>query len=63
MACIVLTSAFGLMAHQRKQGVLWHYVKSMAIGVVLGAFFSTFFVASLKSSFLMIIFSVFFWYL
>lgn len=59
MACIVLTSAFSLMAHQRKQGVLWHYVKSMVIGVVLGAFFSTFWVASLKSTMLMIIFSVF----
>lgn len=59
MACIVLTSAFSLMAHQRKQGVLWYYVKSMAIGVVLGAFFSTFWVASLKSTILMIIFSVF----
>ena len=59
MACIVLTSAFSLMAHQHKQGVLWHYVKSMALGVVLGAFFSTFWVASLKSTMLMIIFSVF----
>jgi uncharacterized protein len=59
MACIVLTSAFSLMAHQRKQGVLWHFVKSMALGVVLGAFFSTFWVASLKSTMLMIIFSVF----
>jgi len=59
MACIVLTSAFSLMAHQRKQGVLWHFVKSMALGVVLGAFFSMFWVASLKSTMLMIIFSVF----
>lgn len=59
MACIVLTSVFSLMAHQRKQGVLWHHVKSMALGVVLGAFLSTFWVASLKTTVLMIIFSVF----
>lgn len=59
MACIVLTSVFSLLAHQRKQGVLWHYVKSMALGVMLGAFFSTFWVTSLKNTMLMIIFSVF----
>ena len=59
MACIVVTSLFSLRAHQRKQGVLWHFVKAMALGVIVGAFFATFVVASLKSAALMIIFSLF----
>ncbi len=59
MACIVITSLFSLRAHQRKQGVLWYYVKSMALGVVLGAFMATFVVAQLKSTALMLIFSLF----
>lgn len=59
MACIVLTSLFSLMAHQRKQGVLWYYIKSMVLGVVMGAFLSTFWVASLKTTALIIIFSMF----
>jgi uncharacterized membrane protein YfcA len=59
MACIVITSFFSLRSHQRKQGVLWPYVKSMAIGVVLGAFCTTFVVAKLNSAVLSLIFSVF----
>lgn len=59
MGCIVMTSVFSLIAHERKQGVLWHYVKAMTPGVVLGAFLGTFMVASLKSTVLMVIFSAF----
>lgn len=59
MACIVITSFFSLRSHHRKQGVLWPYIKAMAIGVVLGAFCTTFVVAKLNSIVLSLIFSVF----
>lgn len=59
MACIVLTSLFSLRSHHRKQGVLWHCVKWMAVGVVVGAFSTTFVVAKLNSIVLIVIFSVF----
>lgn len=59
MACIVLTSLFSLRSHHRKQSVLWHYVKWMAVGVVLGAFSTTFVVAKLNSVALSLFFSGF----
>lgn len=59
MACIVLTSLFSMRSHQRKQGVLWHYVKLMAPAVVLGAFSTTFVVAKLNNMVLSIFFSLF----
>lgn len=59
MACIVMTSAFSLMAHQRRGGVLWSYVSLMAPGVVIGAFLGTLVVANLKSGVLMIVFAMF----
>lgn len=59
MACIVLTSLFSMRSHHRKQGVLWPYVRWMAVGVVAGAFSTTFVVAKLNSVVLTVIFSVF----
>jgi len=59
MASIVITSIVSLTAHHRKQGVLWHVVKSMAPGVIVGAFAGAFLASQLSSAFLAIFFTIF----
>jgi uncharacterized membrane protein YfcA len=59
MASIVITSVVSLAAHHRKQGVLWKVVKTMAPGVIVGAFFGTFLVARLSAQFLAVFFTIF----
>ena len=39
MACIVITSISSTYAHHQKDGVLWSLVKSMGLGIPLGAMF------------------------
>lgn len=59
MASIVITSMVSLLAHHRKQGVLWSVVRSMVPGVLLGTFVGTFLVARLSAEFLAIFFTLF----
>ncbi len=59
MAAIVITSFSSFRAHHLKQAVLWHVVKKMTPGIILGAFLATFIVSYLSSLFLSIFFSLF----
>ncbi len=59
MASIIITSISSLRAHNEKGGVIWHVVKRMAAGVILGALLATFLVASLSSVYLALFFAIF----
>lgn len=59
MAAIIITSISSLRAHQARAAVLWPYVKSMSLGVIIGSFLATYIVASVSSLFLAVFFSLF----
>ena len=59
MASIVVTAISSLRAHNAKNGVIWHVVKRMATGIILGAFLATFLVSYLSSVYLAIFFALF----
>jgi len=59
MASIIMTSFASMRAHHARGGVIWHVVKSMAPGIVLGTLLSTFIVSHISSFYLAIIFSMF----
>jgi len=59
MASIIVTSISSLRAHNAKGGVVWVVVKRMAVGIILGAFLATFFVAALSTAYLAIFFAIF----
>ncbi|MDH4200352.1 MAG: sulfite exporter TauE/SafE family protein [Spirochaetia bacterium] len=59
MASIVVTSISSMRAHHKKNGVQWDIVKSIAPGMLLGAFAATFVASSLNSKYLAVFFSIF----
>lgn len=59
MASIVVTSFSSLRAHHKNRGVEWLTVKSMAPGILLGAFAATFLAAYSNALFLASFFSLF----
>jgi len=59
MASIVITAISSLRAHNAKNGVIWHVVKRMSAGIILGAFLATAVVPYLSSVYLAIFFAIF----
>lgn len=59
MASIVITSISSMRAHNAKGGVLWPIVRSIAPGIVVGAFLATFLAAMLSSVYLATFFACF----
>ena len=59
MASIVMTALSSIMAHHRRNAVLWPIFHFMAPGVLLGTFAATFLVAWVNTTFLAMFFSVF----
>jgi len=59
MASIIVTSISSLRAHNAQGSVLWHVVKVMSPGIVLGTFLATFIAANASSFYLAIFFSIF----
>lgn len=59
MACIIGTSIASLLAHNKKEGVLWNIFYQMALGVILGTFLATFISSFLPSLYLAIFFTIF----
>lgn len=59
MASIIFTSISSMRAHNSNDAVMWKIVKSMGPGVLLGAFFATFFASKVESIYLAIFFSIF----
>jgi len=59
MASIIVTSASSLYAHQQHQGILWHVVKVMVPGVLLGTFAATYLATHISSHALAIFFAIF----
>jgi len=59
MASIIVTSISSIRAHHAKKGVLWDVAKSMAPGILLGAFSATFIASYLNSLYLAVFFSLF----
>ena len=57
LASIVTTSFASLRAHHQNQGVIWHIVQKMSLGIILGTFLATFFAAHLNSLALAIFFA------
>ena len=62
MASIIITSASSLYAHQKRQGVVWPIVKSMAPGILLGTFLATYLVTFISAKHLAIFFALFMTY-
>ena len=59
MAAIIVTSAASLYAHHKHQAVLWPLVRSMAPGVILGTFITTYLVAHIGARPLAAFFALF----
>lgn len=59
MACITITSLSSMRAHHANGAVVWHLVKLMTPGVVLGTFLATFLAASTSAKSLAIFFTIF----
>ena len=59
IACIIVTSFSSLYAHNKREGVIWPIVKSLAPGVIIGSLLATYFVAHVSSKFLAIFFTCF----
>lgn len=59
MASIIATSLSSARAHHKKNAIEWTALKSMAPGIILGAFAGAYLVSMLPSQFLAIFFSMF----
>lgn len=59
MAAIIVTSISSLRAHNSKGAVMWHLVKIMSPGIVLGTFLATFLAANASPFYLALFFSAF----
>lgn len=59
MACIIITSVASMRAHHANGAVVWHLVRQMTPGVVLGTFLATFLAASASAKSLAIFFAIF----
>lgn len=59
MCSIVITSISSLRAHHAKGGVLWHVVKQITPGIVVGTFAATFLAASINATALAFFFTCF----
>lgn len=59
LATIMVTSLSAISAHQRKKAILWHVVKNLSFGLVLGAFLGAKIVDLLPSAYLQIIIGTF----
>ncbi len=59
MASIIVTSLSSMRAHYAKEAIIWHIVKVMSVGIILGTFITTFFVVSIPSIYLALFFSLF----
>jgi uncharacterized membrane protein YfcA len=59
MACIMITSFSSSRAHHKKKSIIWHLVKKMSFGVIIGTFLSTFIASYLNSLYLAVFFTVF----
>jgi uncharacterized membrane protein YfcA len=57
MAAIVFTSLSSLRAHHLRGGVIWHYVKKITPGIIVGTFAATFIAAIANTLFLAVFFS------
>jgi len=62
LAAIVMTSMSSLRSHHRHGAVLWHVVKRITPGILLGTFGATFIAARMNSAPLAIFFAVFMTY-
>ena len=59
MACIVITSISSTYAHHQKKGVMWDLVKSIGIGIPLGAIFGVLLVNLISGFILKILIVIF----
>ena len=59
MACIVITSISSTYAHHQKKGVMWDLVKSIGIGIPLGAIFGVLLVSLISGFILKILIVIF----
>lgn len=59
MAAIIVTSISSLRAHNNEGAVMWHLVKVMSPGIVLGTFLATFLAANASPIYLALFFSAF----
>lgn len=59
MAAIIVTSISSLRAHNKEGAVMWHLVKVMSPGIVLGTFLATFLAANVSPFYLALFFSAF----
>lgn len=59
MASIIVTSISSLRAHHLKGAVIWHVVKGMAPGIIVGTFFATLLVSYISAVYLALFFSLF----
>lgn len=59
MASIIVTSLSSMRAHYAKDAILWPIAKVMALGIILGTFFTTFIVVNIPSIYLALFFSLF----
>ena len=63
MACIVITSISSTYAHHQKDGVMWSLVKSIGLGIPLGAMFGVVLVNIISGFFLKILIVIFMIYI
>ena len=59
MASIIVTSIASLRAHHTHRGVIWHIVRQMSWGVIIGALVGTFLASYLNTLHLAVFFAVF----
>lgn len=59
MASIIFTSISSMRSHHANDAVIWHVVKSITFGILIGTFLATFIAARINSLYLAIFFSAF----
>lgn len=59
MASIIVTSISSLRAHKSNDAIVWHIVKAMSPGIVVGTFLATFIAVNTSPLYLALFFSLF----